>query len=623
MPLRGGVATDFAERLRQRGIGTLSLDRSASPESLCAAIAWLAIDSVTTDDAAVRCAEPPPLPGLTIGRIAYGRLALGTEPSAEHTTNAAIWRAIASVALLDEDDAGGGGGAHDTLGDAEPVAVAGAIERRLPHEGYARRVAFVLLRVADQVAHAPPSQRAVLGERLRGVLGALRASSVGTIIKSTGVGADQRRFISQMIDALPVGAIIEWLETAAQANGQDLSHHLLRLLAKLSTRTQVADAPPDAAGSFRETARDLVRGWALDDPNPTANVSLLDQISRFDGTRVVQELPDSGAGRILQMALEVDEFGEDAQDAAHQLLGEGRTAELLQWAAEAPGRAAAAALHALVVSPAALKATLLREPLDQGVARTLLASLDASAVDALLDVLCDAKGRTTRRLVYDRLREYGPSLAPQLTRRLNGAPWYFVRNLLALMRDTSISDGGASDVAGTTLFRFLDHQHEQVRVEALRLLVAEPSARDQAIRHALDDASERVVRVAIELVGTEEGPERRGALAPELVQRLLRFIEAGEHAEDLRAGAVRALADAAPGIVVRDPLLSIATRRTLVLRRLVLVEARPLVLAALEVLATRYARDARTAPVLTLASRHHDPRIRNTVKDAALRASAA
>lgn len=690
-PFGDGVARDLAERLRQRGIGSLTFDRAVTPESLYAAIAWLAIEPVVADDGSVTKVEPPPLAGVTITRIAYGRLALGNEQSADHAGIAAIWRVLATMALLDEEDASrtiagnslvsdsgrasghAAGGAHDgtgraereashsesssglngankhrpgnavgqsgdvaaraanaavtptgngdedatdgevdSLGDTEPGEVGGAIERRMSREGYARRVAFVLLRVADQVSQAPAAQRAALGERLRSVLGALSHSSIGNIIKSVGVGADQRRFVSQVIDALPVGAIIEWLETAAQVTGQDLSHHLLRLMAKLSTRAQDAAASSGAETAFRDAARDLVAGWTLDDPNPGEHVSLLDEIARFETSRVTQSLPDAGAVRIVQIALEVDEFGEDAQDAAQQLLAAGRVSELMQWITEAPGGKAAAALQTLVFSPAAIKATLLREPLDQAMARALLASLDDSACETLLDVLSDAESRSTRRLVYDRLREYGPSLTAHLIGRLDGAPWYFVRNLLTLMRDTAALDAG-TDVTGSTLFRFLSHQHEQVRVEALRLLVSDPASREPAIRHALDDRSERVVRVVIDLLGSDEVRERRATLASDLVQRLLRFIGSGDRDEELRARAVRALTDAAPSILVRDPLLAISSRRTLVFRRLVLAEARPVVLAALEVLAARYAADAKVAAVLSLAVRHPDARVRGVI----------
>jgi len=159
-------------------------------------------------------------------------------------------------------------------------------------------------------------------------------------------------------------------------------------------------------------------------------------------------MPDAGATRVLQIALEVDQFGEDSQDAAQQLLDQGGLSDLMQWITDAPGRNAAAALRNYISSPIAIKATLLREPLDQVAARSLLTSLGEDSCDVLLEVLCDAEGRATRRLIYDRLREFGPALAPRLSQRLEGAPWYFVRNLLALMRDTAMVDGSTAEFAG-------------------------------------------------------------------------------------------------------------------------------------------------------------------------------
>nr|MCU0636347.1 hypothetical protein [Gemmatimonadaceae bacterium] len=524
---------------------------------------------------------------------------------------------------------GGGGGiaiegadAELSLAATEPSEVAQAIERRIASDGYAKRVAYVLLRVAGQVAQAPPEQRASLGERLRAVLSSLKSSSLGAIIKSVGVGSEQRRFIAEMIDALPVAAIVEWLETAANASGQELSHHLLRIIGKLSSRAYAGGAAvrPGADSAFRGAAQELVRNWSLEDPNPVEHVALLDHISVFERPAAQQVLEDTGASRLVQLALEIDACGEDTMAAVEELIRTGRVAELFAWMTDAPGTAAAEAIQAHLVSPSAVRAVLMRDPVDQGAARALLASLDIAATEVLLDVLRDASGRTTRRIVYDRLREFGPSITPQLTRRLDSEAWYFVRNLLALLRDIGSAEGGQADA--TILFPYLDHSHEQVRLEALRLLVAEPLTRDAAVRRVLDDGSDRVVRVALESLANVEGATRR-ALSPELVQRLLRFVEAAVHADDLIARAVRALGDAAPSLAIRDLLLGLTTKRTLVLRRLALLEPRPAMLAALEVLALRYRRDVRGASVLALAERAADGRIREAVQGLPVRTLAA
>lgn len=511
-----------------------------------------------------------------------------------------------------------------SLIDAAPSDVAKAIDRRVTNEGYAKRVAFVLLRVADQVAHAPAAQRAELGERLRRVLGALKSGSLSAIIKSVGVGAQQRRFIASVIDALPVGAIVEWLERAASASGQELSHHLLRIVGKLSSRaydSTVNVSRPVAETAFRGAAQELVRGWTLDDPNPVEHVALLDQISAFDHPQQSQSLEDTGAARLVQLALEIDVYGEDAEAATDELINAGRVADLVAWIDQAPGREAAQAIQHRLVSPAAIRSILLREPVDQTAARSLLAELQEPAANVLLDVLRDAGNRTIRRMVYDRLRDFGPAIAPLLTVRFDGAEWYFVRNLLALLRDLTRSSGEQSDAM--VLFPYLDHSHEQVRLEALRLLVAEPLTRDAAVRRVLDDKSDRVIRVALEALSATDSPLARTTLSSELVHRLLRFIDVGTHGDELIARAVRALASAAPSAAMRDRLMGMVSRRTLLLRRLALVESSPIVVAALEVLTARYARDSRVAAVIGLAQRSSDRSIRDAVRPPSARSLAA
>ncbi len=661
----GGVAAELAERLRRRGVGSLTFDSGVSLESLQQALTWLALEPVPTETQDPSKLSAPSTPGIAIARIAYERLELSSGHTDSVATGAVIWRTLSSAALLSDeampsvgdahvraaDGAQGGGvgggsrdgsgsgagnaggprrGAGIGLGDllnaddnrdrsaaddpasSSPTDVADAIENRIAGDGYAKRVSFVLLSVSEQIAHADEATRALLRDRLRSVLASLQTSSLGAIIKSAGTAASQRRLVSQVVDALPAAAIIDWLETAASASGQDLSHYLLRMLGKLSTRTEDATASADSEDAFRDAAQELVQGWTLDDPNPPDHIALLDHISLFDPAVSKQSIDDVGAARVVQIALEVDAFGEDAEDATNRLLKDGRMGDLLVWVEGAPGRNAASALQALVLSPSAIKSVLLGDPYDQVVGRTLLAELGISASSTLLDVLRDATGRTARRMTYDRMKDFGPDLAPELVRRLEGAPWYFVRNLLALLRDTASGDGGPSDASASTLLLFLTHQQEQVRVEALRLLLTDPFARDAAIRRVLDDPSDRVVRVALEsLTGTDR--LRTASLAPELVQRLLEFIRSKAHHQDLLARAVRTLIDAPPSAPVRELLLALTTRRSLVMRRLQLADASPIVVPALEVLAQRYADDATSKHVIALARRSKDRSIREAV----------
>jgi hypothetical protein len=637
----GDVARDFSDRLRDRGIGALTFDRAVTPETLTEAIGWLALDPSGTDHRAAVSA-PPSLAGVSLARIAYGRLALVDAEASAASGAASIWRALAAVSMLDDadevtdrarvagrdesgplrDGAVPAGSPIDTrpLPEAEdeavansaPEEVARAIERRIHREGYARRVAFVLLRVAEEVAHVDGSPRGALGERLRTVLTSLRRASVGEIIKSVGVGADQRHFISQVIDALPASAIVEWLETAASATGEDLSHHLLSLMGKLAARTQSGGPVAELSvreAAVREAARDVVRGWSADAVAAARGASAVERVGRVYAAGPARAVEDHETARLVLMALEIDEFGEDARASAQQLIDQGDIAALLAWADVAPGRTAADALREMVYSPRTVTSVLLREPLDHTAARALLASLGPVAAPALLDVLRDAQSRATRRLVYDRLREFGAGLAPLLLPRLDNAPWYVVRNLLALLRDTALADGATIDTASATLFGFLSHPHEQVRVESLRLLAGDAATRDRALRRSLDDPSPRVIGVAIELLAADDGASRRSLLSPDLVRRLLRVLETTTD-EEQQCRIVRALSDASPAAAVRDQLVGFTTRKTLVLRRVVLADVSSVMLAAVDVLARRYANDPKVTVILDLAKAHDDARLR-------------
>lgn len=638
----GDVARDFSDRLRNRGIGALTFDRAVSAETLSEAIGWLALEPSGTDGGSAGTA-PPALAGVAMARIAYGRLALVDAEASAATGAAAIWRALAAVSMLDDAD-DGSDRAHvagrdssgpsrnpgetsattsiapdrapeaddESIANTAPEDVARAIERRIHREGYARRVAFVLLRVAEEVAQVDGSQRGALGERLRTVLTSLRRASVGEIIKSVGVGADQRQFISQVIDALPASAIVEWLETAASATGEDLSHHLLSLMGKLAARTQQSAVGADAVTrdlAIREAARDVVRGWSADAVAAARGAGTITRVGRFSAPAAERLAEENETARLVLMALEIDEFGEDARASAQQLIDQGHIAEVLRWTGVAPGRTAADALRAMVYAPSTVTSVLLREPLDQMAARALLASLGPDAAPALLDVLRDAQSRATRRLVYDRLREFGAGIAPLLLPRLDNAPWYVVRNLVALLRDTALADGATIDTASATLVGFLSHPHEQVRVESLRLLAADVNTRDRALRRSLEDASPRVISVALELLSADDGTSRRSSLSPDLTRRLLRLLETTGD-EDQQCRIIRALGDAPPAAPVRDQLIERTTRKTLVLRRVVLADVSAVMLAAVEVLARRYASDAKAIVILDLAKTHDDTRLR-------------
>lgn len=502
-------------------------------------------------------------------------------------------------------DAGDGGSPRPgtvDLAHATPDEVASAIERRVHHEGYAKRMAFVLVSLADQVAQAPLAQRQELGERLRSVLQRLAESSISRIIQSVAGGSARRRFLSQLIDVLPVSAVIEWLEVAARANEQELSHHLLRLLTKLSALAGEEGAHPASEEALRGAARDLVSDWGLSDPNPAEHVGLLDHIALFDGAGDGDPdgdvgLRELGTARLVQMALELGEAGDDTLHAADRLVSQGYVVQLFAWLDAVPPTPASTALREHLSSAGSILEVLLQEPPDLAAVGALLPTVGIRSAPALLDVLEGSGDRHIRRLVFDHLATLGPDLGPLLLSRMEGAHWYVLRNLLALLREVQPPPGVRAEwsIPRGRMTELMHHEQPKVRQEAFRILVRDPVARTAALWTALEDDDEALARVALEAVADRSVP-----LSPELATRILLFIRRMEGHDALVTRAIQALG-VQPLPLVRDWLVQHVGRRTRILRRLKLHEGRATVPAALEVLGRLYPDDPAVRPLLELA----------------------
>lgn len=761
---RGSGARELAERLHRRGVGALTFQPGVTVEALRDALGWiaheaasgkLAASSRTAPAAGAPSEHPPTLTGVAIGRMAYDRLVLGNGETSDQLEAGAIWRALASAAfdlelletasgaLAEQEQvqlrreqsdgratgaqAGNGGSSEhdgegtsdsegdsaseDLLANASPDDIAAAIELRAQQAPYARRVAQVLLTLATQVGNAPPAVREELGQRLRAVLRKLGDSSLASVLRSAGTGREQRQLLSEVISALPVQAVVEWLEVAARATNHELSHQLMRILDKLSRHATDRRGRERQEVALRSAARDLVSSWRLSDPNPVAHSSLLDHIALFDVTTLPsgaartieragvsrdsvgrdtvngeavngvtamddrpvephetsapatvqppvdglatelgtddtdveitaehaihdlaassvaedvnadESIPGEG-GRLVKMACEIGIASHDAIGAAQQLVADGYAARLFAWLDASPNEQTGSALREGAIATRAVVAALQLEPFDAVAVRALVSALPVEAASVLLDALEQANSRSARRVLYDRLREFGPSLVPHLIDRLQGTPpWYFARNLLALLRDASTSTPGASTPtreAGATgevarpsdLRQFLHHPAEQVRIEAVRILLDDEATRELAMRHALEDVNDRIVRAGVDAVlafSDASASGARGTISSVIAARLMHLADESKYDADLRARAVRALSGS-PGPTVRDWLLGHVSRRTLVLRRLSLAESSPVVIAALGVLAARHARDPRVTPLLAQASRTRDAR---------------
>lgn len=618
------ISRELGARLHRRGVGALTFHAGVDLERLQALQAWLALDPTRDAETDAAALEPPTINGIIIGKLAYDALMMGDADRAADASLTALWQALAQIATDGtgrqygfgtnrSSDAVAASGDDETAfnvllrEEAHVTDIAESLQALVSQPEFARRTAVALMNLAAQGAQAPPELRARIGERLHAVISRLGDSSFAPIIRGLGQRAEQQEFMLQVVDVLPVLAVSNWLQVAARASEQELSHHLLRLMTKLSQHAvNKREGLTDA--TFRNAAKELVEGWVLSDPNPDEHVRLLDRIALVHEGTVTSlgrnpahdEYGLTEAARVVQMSLEIDVVGDDAFAAATAVVASGNLPQLLEWLHEAGPTASSRALRAQLIAPDAVRRLLQENPVDAAAARALLQTIDISMADTLLEALAAAESRDARDLILERLRTFGEPLRAGLITRLNGASWFFARNLLGLLRDLIVGQKGNSDVG--SMLRFLDHENPMVRVEAVRMLLDVDAVRDAVIRRGLQDADERVVTVVLDFVERllqtpHEGRQR--SLSIGATGHLVKFVDQGQHNVSLRIAAIRAAAmSGAPS--VRDWLLSRVVTRSTFLRRQVLSKPSLLNATALNALQRHYASDPAAAHVLAL-----------------------
>jgi hypothetical protein len=617
-PGTANITKEVAGRLHRRGVGALTFHAGIELTSLQALLEWLSLDPIK----AVDVPAPTP-PGIIVGRLAYDALMLAALDGAAQSSLLTLWSALAQIAADGTGRQYGFGTGRNAdvaaaVGDEEAAFdvmlkeeahvedIAEALQQLVAQPEFARRTAVALMQLAAQGAQAPPELRARIGQHLHGIIERLGDSSFAPIIKGLGLRAEQNQFVLQVVDVLPVLAISNWLQVAARATEQELSHHLLRLMSKLSQhaagkRHGLTDA------NFRSAAKELVEGWVLSDPNPDEHVRLLDRIALVNEQQPSLARNESDdivsvteAYRVVQMALEIGVVGDDALAAVDAVMASGGLSDLLSWLDTAGPSESSRALRERTMEPATIRRVLEADPVSESSARTLLQRLDATATDTLLDALAVAKCRVARELIIEKLATFGEPLRELLITRLDGASWYYARNLLTLLRELIVHQKGTADVGA--MLKYMDHENPQVRLEAVRMLLDVDAVRDAVIRRGLLDTDSRVVEAVLLFVNhflhaPHEG--RRRSLSPGVAGHLMKFVDAGRHNDALLVSAMRS-AGATGYAAVRDWLLSRVIQRTRFLRRAVLAKPSLLTATALSALQTNFANDPLVADALAL-----------------------
>src|SRR5262249_8083582 len=148
-------------------------------------------------------------------------------------------------------------------------------------------------------------ERQAVEVRLGDLLSSLPKNALGVLLDFDVKRPESLSTVIQAADWLPVSALLEVVESAAQAQEQEVSTLLLRLLRKLAG---LGAAMPAAATrsdtDFRSIVKGLLSEWTLSDPNPASHTRVLDYLSRHDVPANGDGAPTSEGLRLLQMALE-------------------------------------------------------------------------------------------------------------------------------------------------------------------------------------------------------------------------------------------------------------------------------------------------------------------------------
>ena len=126
----------------------------------------------------------------------------------------------------------------------------------------------------------------------------------------------------------------------------------------------------------------------------------------------------------------------------------------------------------------------------------LIREIGAPSIEVLLDRLADAESMSLRRFIMELLIEFGPVAGPAIIERLSDGRWYFLRNIIGMIRQLEL----ASSVE--RLRPLVRHRDGRVCQEALRALLQfhDPEA-ESSIARDLEGENRELLLAAIRMAG--------------------------------------------------------------------------------------------------------------------------
>jgi len=613
-----GVATDsdhpllaeLAGKLHRHHLGAVKLLPGITRPELSDALAVVGLE-------AQRDAQPIGMqPELLHSRwtnvklfpLTYDRLelldddAMDGEPAGPRSGHAAqLWVGLARAAIAADHSA------QPEQAALEPEMVAHAIDEHDREQAYDQVIVGYLLQIAREVKQDGSREDGGLQRRISKLVGSLQPATLRRLLEMGGDSMQRRRFVLDASQGMTVDAVVELVQAAATAEGQTISHSLVRMLTKLASHAASdASARSRAAdGAFREHVERLVSSWSLDDPNPAAYSAALSQIAHSNVAAEHGAIADELAcepARVLGIALELDVSGQRVTHAATAMLDAGALGELLDLldAAPEPQGVVATGIWRQILEREPLRALLAAPRLDNAAIRRLIAREGTAAVPAILSALDDCREGSRQARLMSYLISLGPDAAPGMAEHLACAAAPLARELLAGLLKLAPPEPPVE--AGA----YLTHFDPTLRREATKLLLGYDSTRAATLLTAVLDADERVVYSALLAAGA--------GCSPEVAAMIRRRIDAGDVTDAAaRAAGIRAVATQRDDTAL-EWVLGHALVRGGLLRRARLAPASPELLASLTALVTHWADHPGAAPALDLAHSSTSPSVRAAVQ---------
>ncbi|WP_162605140.1 HEAT repeat domain-containing protein [Geomonas oryzae] len=531
------VMRDFARVLHEREIGTLVFNRGLTREELRRFIIILG----STREKIYRAGgiravwEKSGITSLGIREIRYDLLGMTEEPLSKsgETGNGAgdLWERFA-LALKN----GPAGGGALTEGALDPELVAEALnlsgqDGLLTSGGFAP----LLLDALARGEAASPQAMDLANRRFAGFVSkltpAMRQQFLGAAWASRALAAAD---LESIVRQLPAEVVLETLEEIGP-NQEGIPQFVLQLLRQFSGVPSSDESQPEGA-DLPTRVRTILREHASEEFIPKSYQQKLHRMMEpgqvpLLGSEGVQELLETidqsciekKTGDMLLLFLKsVEGEGEELAGYARSLydigiyfLRTGAYPEFLNILREVTGGGVPLQVKEQVLELFGCE-EFVNEVLDGletwGKPRfneiaEVIVTVGAPFTDGLLDRLAGSESMSLRRFMMDRLAEIGTAAAPAIIKRLSDRRWYFLRNLIMLIRQLELSET-------VEKLRMLAHHGERrVSSEAFRALLefGETGAEEELVRD-LESHDRQTRLAALEVAGMARSPRVLGVL---------------------------------------------------------------------------------------------------------------